>query len=42
VLPNTGSFRSKGLMLLGLSIVTAGSLLLAVGQRRRRPSHARR
>ncbi len=41
-LPNTGSFRSRGLMLLGLSIVAAGSLLLAVGQRRRRPSHARR
>lgn len=41
-LPNTGSFRSRGLLLLSLSIVAAGSLLLAVGQRRRRPVHARR
>ena len=41
-LPNTGSFRSRGLLLLSLSIVAAGSLLLAVGQRRRRPSHVRR
>jgi LPXTG-motif cell wall-anchored protein len=41
-LPNTGSFRSRGVLLLGLTIVAAGSLLLAVGQRRRRPSHARR
>jgi LPXTG-motif cell wall-anchored protein len=41
-LPNTGSFRSRGVLLLGLTIVAVGSLLLAVGQRRRRPSHARR
>lgn len=41
-LPNTGSFRSRGLLLLSLSIVAAGSLLLAVGQRRRHPVHARR
>jgi LPXTG-motif cell wall-anchored protein len=41
-LPNTGSFRSRGLLMLGLSIVAAGSFLLAVGQRRRRPSYARR
>jgi LPXTG-motif cell wall-anchored protein len=41
-LPNTGDFRSRGLLMLGLSIVAAGSFLLAAGQRRRRPSHARR
>jgi LPXTG-motif cell wall-anchored protein len=41
-LPSTGSFRSRGLLMLGLSIVAAGSLLLAVGQRHRRPGHARR
>jgi LPXTG-motif cell wall-anchored protein len=41
-LPNTGDFRSRGLLLLGLSIVAAGSLLLAIGQRHRRPLHARR
>lgn len=41
-LPDTGDFRSRGLLLLGLSIVAAGSLLLAIGQRRRQPAHARR
>ena len=39
----TGGPMSKGLMLLGLSIIAAGSILLAVGQRRRvayhRPRH---
>jgi LPXTG-motif cell wall-anchored protein len=34
-LPYTGSSRTKGLMLLGLSVVAAGSALLAAGQRRR-------
>jgi hypothetical protein len=41
-LPYTGSNRSKGMLLLSLSVVVAGSLLLAAGQRRRRPGHARR
>jgi CHRD domain len=31
----TGASRSKGLLLLGMSVVAAGSLLLAFGQRRR-------
>jgi LPXTG-motif cell wall-anchored protein len=34
-LPYTGASRSKGLMLLGLCVLGAGSMLLAVGQRRR-------
>jgi CHRD domain len=42
-LPYTGGPISKGLLLLGLCIVAAGSTLLAVGQRRRtvtvRPRH---
>ena len=41
-LPYTGSNRSKGMLLLSLSVVVAGSLLLAAGQRRGRPGHARR
>jgi LPXTG-motif cell wall-anchored protein len=41
-LPSTGSNRSRGLLLLSLSVVIAGSMLLAAGQRRRRPVHARR
>lgn len=41
-LPYTGSNRSRGLLLLSLSVVIAGSMLLAAGQRRRRPVHARR
>lgn len=41
-LPNTGGNRSRGLLLLSLSVVIAGSMLLAAGQRRRRPVHARR
>jgi CHRD domain len=39
----TGGPMSKGLMLLGLCVIAAGSTLLAVGQRRRvayhRPRH---
>jgi hypothetical protein len=39
----TGGSMSKGLMLLGLCVIAAGSMLLAVGQRRRvayhRPRH---
>jgi hypothetical protein len=42
-LPYTGGPISKGLLLLGLCVVAAGSTLLAVGQRRRtvavRPRH---
>jgi hypothetical protein len=42
-LPYTGGPMSKGLLLLGLCVVAAGSTLLAVGQRRRtvavRPRH---
>jgi hypothetical protein len=42
-LPYTGGPTSKGLMLLGLCVIAAGSTLLAVGQRRRvaphRPRH---
>jgi LPXTG-motif cell wall-anchored protein len=34
-LPYTGASRSKGLLLLGLCVAGAGSMLLAVGQRRR-------
>jgi LPXTG-motif cell wall-anchored protein len=34
-LPYTGASRSKGLLLLGLCVIAAGSLLLGVGQRRR-------
>jgi CHRD domain/LPXTG cell wall anchor motif len=41
-LPYTGGNRSRGLLLLSLSVVIAGSMLLAAGQRRRRPVHARR
>jgi CHRD domain/LPXTG cell wall anchor motif len=41
-LPYTGGNRSRGLLLLSLSVVIAGSMLLAAGQRRRRPAHARR
>jgi CHRD domain/LPXTG cell wall anchor motif len=41
-LPYTGSNRSRGLLLLSLGVVIAGSMLLAAGQRRRRPVHARR
>jgi DNA-binding transcriptional regulator YdaS (Cro superfamily) len=41
-LPYTGSNRSRGLLLLSLSVVIAGSMLLAAGQRRKRPVHARR
>ena len=41
-LPSTGSNRSRGLLLLSLSVVIAGSMLLAAGQARRRPVHARR
>jgi hypothetical protein len=41
-LPYTGGSRSRGLLLLSLSVVIAGSMLLAAGQRRRRPVHARR
>jgi hypothetical protein len=39
----TGGPMSKGMMLLGLCVIAAGSTLLAVGQRRRvayhRPRH---
>jgi CHRD domain-containing protein len=42
-LPYTGGPVSKGLLLLGLCVVAAGSMLVAVGQRRRtavvRPRH---
>jgi hypothetical protein len=38
-LPYTGGPMSKGLMLLGLSVIAAGSTLLAVGQRRRVATH---
>jgi hypothetical protein len=42
-LPLTGRNRARGLLLLGLSVVAAGSMLLAAGQRRRsvalRPRH---
>jgi hypothetical protein len=41
-LPYTGGNRSRGLLLLSLSVVIAGSMLLAAGQRRRRPVHSRR
>jgi hypothetical protein len=41
-LPYTGGSRSRGLLLLSLSVVIAGSMLLAAGQRRRRPVHTRR
>jgi len=41
-LPYTGGNRSRTLLLLSLSVVIAGSMLLAAGQRRRRPVHARR
>jgi hypothetical protein len=41
-LPYTGGNRSRGLLLLSLSVVIAGSMLLAAGQRRGRPVHARR
>jgi CHRD domain/LPXTG cell wall anchor motif len=41
-LPYTGSNRSRVLLLLSLGVVIAGSMLLAAGQRRRRPVHARR
>jgi CHRD domain-containing protein/membrane anchored protein len=41
-LPYTGGNRSRGLLLLSLSVVIAGSMLLAAGQRRRRPVHAGR
>jgi hypothetical protein len=41
-LPYTGSNRSRGLLLLSLSVVIAGSMLLAAGRRRTRPVHARR
>jgi LPXTG-motif cell wall-anchored protein len=34
-LPYTGGSRSKGLLLLGLCVIGAGSLLLGMGQRRR-------
>jgi hypothetical protein len=41
-LPYTGGPLSRGLLLLGLGVVAAGSMLVAVGQRRRtavRPRH---
>jgi hypothetical protein len=38
-LPYTGGPMSKGLMLLGLCVIAAGSTLLAVGQRRRVATH---
>jgi hypothetical protein len=41
-LPYTGGNRSRTMLLASLSVVIAGSLLLAAGQRRRRPVHARR
>jgi LPXTG-motif cell wall-anchored protein len=41
-LPYTGSSRSRALMLMALGVVIAGSMLVAAGQRRRRPAHARR
>ncbi|HYY77750.1 MAG TPA: CHRD domain-containing protein [Actinomycetes bacterium] len=41
-LPYTGVSRSKGLLILALCVMAAGSLLVAVGQRqRRRPAPAR-
>jgi CHRD domain/LPXTG cell wall anchor motif len=38
-LPYTGGPMSKGLMLLGLCVIAAGSTLLAAGQRRRVAAH---